>query len=104
MPSSRLMADREAFSNQMGISLERIPENPDVLADPKAFLLHAARRAPRRIRQELIKTRGTVASQGIGYNRKLGEFVIEHWSPERAAAQSQSLSRCLARLHELRGN
>lgn len=96
-----LMADRDALSNALGIALAHLPVEPETLLDPKTHLLNAARYAPREIRQELLVTRGSVASQGIGYNRLLGNFVVENWSPQRAAERSPSLARCLARIATL---
>ena len=96
-----LMADRDALSVALGIAVAHLPSDPETLLDPKAHLLNAARYAPRGIRQELLVTRGSVASQGIGYNRLLGNFVIESWSPQRAAERSPSLARCLDRIATL---
>lgn len=93
-----LMADLEGLSTALQVDASAFTEDPETLADPKARLLQIVRQAPREIRQEMLATRGTVASQGIGYNRLLGNFVIDSWSPERAAPRSESLSRCIERL------
>lgn len=92
------MADRDALSDALGIPIAHLPAEPETVLDPKRHLLNAARHAPRAIRQELLVTRGSVASQGIGYNRLLGNFVIDRWSPQRASERSPSLARCIARI------
>jgi hypothetical protein len=98
---SWLLADHRAIKALFGSRITRLPEQPDTLNDPKATLLKLAKQAPRAIRNDLISERGTVASQGLGYNLRLCTFVREMWNPERAALRSDSLRRiraCLERL------
>jgi len=87
-----LLADHEAVRGLMG-NKGRLPMEPDGLPDPKQYLLGLAQNAPRAVREDLVARRGAVASQGLGYNRRLVEWVRADWSPERAAARSPSLSR-----------
>ncbi len=98
---SWLMADADAFANLLKIKSTKIPSAPDTLADPKQTLLELAKKAPRTIREELIKAPGAVASQGIGYNSVLGQFVRENWNAEKAALRSPSLASARRRLNEL---
>lgn len=93
-----LLADHEAMAGLLGVSSKLIPLKPDELEDPKRSLLELARRAPRDVRDDLLPPRNAVASQGLGYNRRLGEFVRDIWSPERAAMRSDSLKRARLRL------
>ena len=90
---SWLLADHEA----MGILLQRtqlrLPDAPDALVDPKETLVRLARTGPRAVREAIIPEPGAVASQGLGYNNILVDHVRNHWSPERAASRSDSLSR-----------
>lgn len=95
---SWIMADRERFGDFIG---SRIDFDPEQLADPKAKLLHLASHAPRSVREELISQRSAIASQGVGYNTKLSEFVAEQWCPRRALASSDSLRRTVERLSSL---
>lgn len=97
---SWLLADHEAIRFLIG-SRGRLPQNPDALENPKQSLLQLAKSAKRDIREDLVVETGTVASQGIGYNARLGLFVQSHWSPTRAAERSSSLRRAIARLEEL---
>lgn len=98
---SWLLADRESIANLFKISLRRLPGNPDKLPDAKRLLLQLASKAPRRLREELLAVRGATASQGLGYNTILSDFVRCHWNPTRAAQRSDSLNRARLRLSEL---
>lgn len=97
---SWVLADHEAMRQLMG-SKGKLPTHPDELPDPKSHLLQLAKQASREVRQDLIKEKGAVASQGIGYNTRLGGMVASCWSPERAASRSPSLARTRLRLREL---
>lgn len=79
-----------------------LPPNPDLLPDPKQYLLRLiAKQARRNIREELVAEKGAIASQGIGYNAHLGEWIRTVWRPERAACRSNSLQRARLRIGEL---
>jgi len=97
-----LLADHEAMRTLLG-KKPRLPGHPDQLADPKEVLLDIAKLAPRDIRDDLRRERGSVASQGLGYNSRLIDLVRKHWSPERASALSPSLKRACARLAACHG-
>lgn len=96
-----LLADRAGMASLFEVSEASLPTNPDDLLDPKQALLHAARRATRLIRSDLLRTRGTVSSQGLGYNRVLTSFVENGWDPNRARLNSPSLDRTMERLAKL---
>lgn len=96
-----LMADRQNFANLLEVPINRVPASPDELADPKRTLLQLARQGSRAIRSDLLVQRGAVASQGLGYNRRLADFVTTQWNLVDAAANSNSLSRAVGRLQEL---
>lgn len=96
-----LLADRESFAELLDIPVARIPFAPETLNDPKRELLALAGRASRRIKDELVVKKGTVASQGIGYNRVLCDHVRTVWDPARAAACAPSLARARQRFGEL---
>ncbi len=97
---SWLLADHPAMRSLIGPG-GVLPPRPDELPDPKSLLLMLARRAPRRMREDLIKLRGAVASQGLGYNARLSQFVKEEWRPERASSRSDSLARARRQLQRL---
>lgn len=97
---SWVLADHDGMRQLIGVR-GQLPQTPDLLPDPKQHLLGLARLAPRAVRQDMIADRGAVASQGIGYNRRLVHWVSNVWSPDRAAQRSPSLQRArmaLARL------
>ena len=95
-----LLADHEAMRQLIG-QRGKLPSYPDTLDIPKNTLLTLAKHAPREIRQSLIKETGAIASQGMGYNRVLTEFVKNTWNPLRASTLSPSLKRAYLRLNEL---
>ena len=97
-----LLADREAFSEFVGAPLNKLPANPEILADPKQALLGLVRSYGRReIKNEILPAPGSKSTVGVGYNQTLGRFVAEVWEPRRAAANSNSLARAHARLQAL---
>ena len=94
---SWVLADHQAMRALIGHK-GRLPSDPDVLCDPKQHLLGLVRLAPREIRRDLLVERGAIASQGIGYNRRLVNWVQTTWCPDRAAERSASLMRARAAL------
>lgn len=96
---SWLLADHDAFEKLIG-KKGRLPIDPDELPDPKRHLLGLAQKAPRAVREDLVAQQGAVANQGVGYNRRLVEWVQAEWSPERAAARSPSLLRARRAMSE----
>lgn len=99
-----LLADHEAMVALIGRRIAgRLPEEPDALIDPKAFLLDLAARAPRDVRLDLRADSGSTAKQGLGYNTRLVDLVRTVWTPSRAATRSPSLQRTLVRIGALAG-
>ena len=97
---SWLLADHEAMRKLIG-PRGALPPQPDSLPNAKEHLLQLARLAPREVRLDLIKTAGSISSQGIGYNARLTDLIQADWSPERAAQRSPSLERARRRMREL---
>jgi hypothetical protein len=100
---SWLLADHEGMKTLLGSRVGGLPQAPDDLPDPKGKLLALAQKAPRDVREALVIKRGAVASQGLGYNALLCQWIREVWRLERAAERSDSLSRARSRLRELAG-
>lgn len=97
---SWVLADHDAMRKLIG-DRGKLPPAPDELGDPKAFLLNIVRKyAPRDVKQDLLAERGAMASQGLGYNRRLVAWVKSDWSPDRAAARSPSLLRARQALRD----
>lgn len=98
-----LLADRGGFAEFAGIPIHRIPENPELLDDPKATLLNLVRTHGKRgIREAILPKRNSTAKIGLMYNQALCGFVRESWSPDRASEIADSLRRAIRRIHELR--
>lgn len=97
---SWVLADHDALRELIG-NKGAFPHHPDTLAEPKQYLLNLARRAPRNVREDLIVEKGAAASQGLGYNNVLVDWIQSKWNPERAASRSPSLRRMRERLREM---
>jgi hypothetical protein len=98
---SWLLADHVGMKKLLGAGANKLPVNPDQLLDPKQSLLKFASKAPRAVQNDLLVEPGVIASQGLGYNQRMGEFVRSTWDPNRAASCSDSLSRTLKRLQQM---
>jgi hypothetical protein len=99
-----LLADRAGIADFLGISAALIPTDPELILDPKRFILNIAKRARRDVRSDLIVAKGAVASQGLGYNKALIHFVRDQWNFDQARQRSHSLQRAINRLTELLAN
>ncbi|MDR3424793.1 MAG: DUF4276 family protein [Alphaproteobacteria bacterium] len=95
-----LLADTIAIKALFGKTVQA-PRAPDTVPEPKELLLKLAKKAPRRIKEDLLIERGAIASQGIGYNRRLCEYVWNSWNPILASQQSDSLHRTINALKKL---
>ncbi len=94
-----LLADRSSLARYLRVSEKWIPANPDGLKDPKATLVNAARKSrSEKLRDLIVPRPGSTAKQGRDYNAALAEFVSNDWNIEKAATQSASLQRTVARL------
>lgn len=100
---SWLMADRKNFADFLGISIQRLPLNPDDERYPKQLLINLARKSNRRvIREDLVPKKNSTAKVGPNYNARLGEFVREKWIISSAQSNSQSLSRAIRALEKFK--
>ena len=96
-----LMADHLAFRTLIG-KRGTLPPNPDLLPDPKQYLLRLVeKQASREIREDMVANVRAIASQGIGYNSRLSQFATTLWNPERAGTRSKSLQKARSRITEL---
>lgn len=97
---SWLMADRSEMASFLRVSSRRLPQSPDDLQDPKQSIVQAARHSrTRAIRDDIVPRPRSGRVVGPAYPSRMTEFVAL-WRPEVAAATSDSLRRCLARLAE----
>jgi len=95
-----LLADREVIAKFFGFAPTLLPEAPDELADPKAYLLDTVRKKCRRrkLRESVVPAAGGTSKIGPDYNGVLGELVRKQWRPEIARQYSDSFSRTYQRL------
>ena len=98
---SWLLADHQGMELLLERGANNITLTPDQLQSPKEYLLECAKRAPREVRNDLIRSKGALATQGLGYNSRLCEFVRNVWEPDRACDRSDSLARAILRLREI---
>jgi hypothetical protein len=97
-----LLADRERCARFLGVTVSRIPLEPESERDPKRVMVDLARHSRRRdIREDLVPRPGSGRAVGPAYTSRLMEFVESDWRPEVAANCSDSLRRCRQRLVQL---
>jgi hypothetical protein len=97
-----LISDHAGMKKLLGTKVGKIPPSPEDLANPKATLLGLAAKANREVREDLIVERNAMASQGLGYNARLCDFVRNTWQPNAAAERAPSLAALMADLNNLR--
>jgi hypothetical protein len=96
-----LLADHVGMKKLLVAGATDLPKDPDLLPDPKQVLLKLARKAPRAVQSDLVVESGAIASQGLGYNHRMGDFVRNTWDPKRAELCSDSLCQTLNRLRQM---
>lgn len=96
---SWILADRQAWSEHIGIPVANFARSPDQLNDPKQHLLNVIRNKGRKkIHREMLPIQS--AHIGPRYNDVLNEFIIDSWNPSRAADRSPSLKRAIQALDD----
>jgi len=102
---SWLLADRDAIARFLGISVARIPADPEAIPNPKQSFVNLARNCRKRARKEaIVPADGVSASTGPDYLGAIAELVRDYWDVERASAMAPSLARCVTRLREIPAN
>ena len=97
-----LIADAESLAGYLGISRNRIPEQPEGLDDPKAEMVNLARASRHRpIRQDMVPRDRSGRSVGPAYSSRLVEFIVGCWRPKVAAIRADSLNRAIRALRRL---
>lgn len=95
---SWILADRHGiaeFCNRSAASVELPPSHH------KAYLLRMMKDARLEKLEDAVEEKGRELDFGPRYNTCLQNLMTNHWSIERAAAESDSLRRALERLTEL---
>jgi hypothetical protein len=97
-----LLADNQSIARFLSVAVSHVPSFPEMLDDPKQFMVDLAQRSRRRdIRESMVPRPGSGRKVGPLYTSQLIEFVQTKWKPETAAHKSNSLRRCRKRLHGL---
>lgn len=103
---SWLMADRERFAAFLDIPLTRVPDNPDLVHDPKKLVVKLARLSQsRRLREDIVPRTEGGRVVGPGYTQRMREFVLvsrSGWRPDEARRSSPSLGKCIDHLNQIR--
>lgn len=98
-----LLADVGNAAPFLGVSKSLLPKDADSVDDPKATLVHLARRSRwRPIREGLVPLPESGRQVGPLYVTRLRAFAAERWDPVVAAERSASLARSLSALQKLR--
>jgi hypothetical protein len=99
---SWIMADREAIASFLEVPLNRVPQFPDSIIDPKQELVTIARLSrSRAIREQMCPAPGASSVVGPSYNGVIESFIRENWRPGNALRHSPSLRRAEQRVREL---
>ncbi len=100
---SWLIADYERMSAYTGINVRLFPPLPDEETDPKQSLVDLIDKKCRRsrLRRDMLPIPGSGRRVGPNYAVILRDFTLEHWRPEVAARNSDSLARCIHALEQL---
>jgi hypothetical protein len=97
-----LLSDAHGIAAFLGVSVSRVPRQPDSLIDPKRTIIDLASGSRRRgVRQEIAPRAGSGRQVGPLYSSHISEFAVDHWDPAVAAESSPSLRRCIAALQRL---
>jgi len=101
---SWLLGDGDGLARYLGCRRQRLPRDPEAVADPKRVLLELAEESRFRRMRDAIVWRDPASGalrQGPDYNGALGQFVLEFWDFAAARARCPSLDRAWAALDRL---
>jgi len=100
-----LLADRQRFAQFLSIPVSRIPPVLEAVDDPKLLLVNLARHSRKRaMREDMVPRQRSGRKVGPAYASRLMEFAENTTigrRPDVAAAESDSLQRCLHCLYRL---
>lgn len=99
---SWLLADRKNIARFLQVGVEKIPSDPEAVADPKQKLVNLARNSrSKNIRFALVPEQNSTAQVGKLYISEIKRFVSDFWDVDSARYNSPSLDKCLSRLEEI---
>lgn len=100
---SWLLADRNGIARFLGVSISRVPSDPEHLDHPKRALINVARRSRLRdVKYGMLPAPTSSALVGPEYAILLERFALEQWNPDGAASIAPSLARAIERLRALK--
>lgn len=97
-----LIADAEALADFLAIPLNRVPDQPEALDDPKKTTVDLARSSRcKAIRDDMVLRDGSGRAVGPAYSSRMVEFVRDCWRPHVAAKRANSLNRAIRALSQM---
>jgi hypothetical protein len=99
---SWLLADAEQLAQFLKVSTANIPRDPESVQNPKRMMVDIARKSRSKdIQADIVPRPSSGREVGNAYASRMVEFAEYFWRPDEAAANSDSLNRCLRCLQEL---
>lgn len=100
---SWVLGHRDAFARFIGIHKKSIPQDVDVIDDPKQLLINLTRGSSyRKLREAIVPPTGSTAKVGPDYNGALISFIRSQWKVEIAMHHSISLRRAVQALNSFK--
>jgi hypothetical protein len=95
------LSDAANFASFIGVKTAAIPQDAEILLDPKEAVLQLAAKSRKRdIRRDMVPE-NAARREGPAYASRLIEFALYHWDIGAARRTSNSLDRCLRALKRL---
>jgi len=90
------LADATNLARFLAIPKQRIPREPETVADPKRAIVDLARGSRKgSIRSVITPREGSGRSIGPAYPSRMIEFAMNLWTPSEAAVRADSLKRAM---------
>ena len=97
-----MLADHQAIARYFGVSVARVPRDPELLEHPKISIVNLARQSRKReIVADIVPVEGSEGVVGRGYTSRMTQFIRAAWRPHEASANSKSLRRAIAAIEAL---
>lgn len=101
MIESWIVADRASFASFIGVSVSRVPSEPDLEPHPKRMVAALAKQSSRRTIREGMAPQHSSALVGPEFTTLMTTFVESSWDSSRARRHSPSLDRACIRWAEM---
>jgi hypothetical protein len=99
---SWILADRATLAQFLGVTVGKVPRDPDTLDNPKREIVNLAQHSRRReIREDMVPRPKSGRIEGPAYASRVIEYASTLWRPSVAAKYSDSLRRCCLVLQRL---